>query len=330
MGSASHGSTTNGSASTNGSTGTPTACIDAMIEHLPRHAKTTRERPPHMITTTRRQRLRNFPAAALIMMATTLTACGSSASTGKDTTIQPFDDIRASEVTFEPDPTDPSRHLAHVTTNVPTICAIIWGLDDHLGRFNNSLSMNGTGITQHDVILPDVEPGTTYRYLIEAIAADGTLYRSEMSTFTVQTASAATSAAPITPPGDDITGRATVTNASSEYSIAFAAANAIDGDPATEWATNGDGDDAFITLDLGSVTDVTGVEFVTRSMADGTATTATYTVTIDDGAPLGPFDAATTAHPNPVKITATGRVIRFDIASSSGGNVGATEIRIFG
>ena len=39
------------------------------------------------------------------------------------------------------------------------ICAIVWGEDDSFGRFNNSQSMNGTGIVDHDVVLPEVEPG---------------------------------------------------------------------------------------------------------------------------------------------------------------------------
>lgn len=284
-----------------------------------------------MTTTTRRRPAHTFTAAALIVIiAAALTACGSSANMANDATVRPFDEIRASDVVFEPDPTDPSGQLVHVATNVPTICAIVWGSDDHFGRFNNSLSMNGTGITQHDVILPDVEPGATYHYRIEAIAADGTLYRSAISTFTVPTSPTATTAPSLTPPGADITNQATVIEVSSEYSTAFAATNAIDGNPTTEWATTGDGNDAFITLDLGSVSNITGAEFVTRSMADGTATTSTYTVTIDGGAPLGPFDAATTAHPNPVAIKGTGRVIRFDIVNSTGGNVGATEIRIYG
>jgi hypothetical protein len=64
-------------------------------------------------------------------------------------------------------------------------------------------------------------------------------------------------------------------------------------------------------------------------MADGTAITSTYTVSVDGGPALEPFPAGTLASPRPVAFTGRGRVVRFDIAASSGGNVGAVEIRVF-
>lgn len=60
----------------------------------------------------------------------------------------------------------------------------------------------------------------------------------------------------------------TVADVPSEFNDSFAAANAIDGDLATEWSGQDDGDEAFLTLDLGSTTDITGVAFLTRSIAD--------------------------------------------------------------
>ena len=124
--------------------------------------------------------------------------------------------------------------------------------------------------------------------------------------------------------------RATVVDVSSEFSADFAAELAIDGDTSTEWATDGDGDDGFITIDLGAEHHLTGVEFVTRSMADGTARTGTFTVTVDDDDPVGPFPAATVAEPHVATLDAVGRQLRFAISDSTGGNVGAVEIRVYG
>ena len=115
---------------------------------------------------------------------------------------------------------------------------------------------------------------------------------------------------------------------SSEFSSAFAASNAIDDVGTTEWSSAGDGDDAFITIDLGAASEIAGVEFITRSMLDGTAITTTYKVTVDGDATLGPFSAGTSVEPNFAALIATGRVIRFDVETSSGGNVGAVEIRV--
>ncbi|MFN0090030.1 MAG: hypothetical protein ACKVWR_07155 [Acidimicrobiales bacterium] len=63
---------------------------------------------------------------------------------------------------------------------------------------------------------------------------------------------------------------------------------------------------------------------------DGAAVTERYTVAVDGAASLGPFEAATPARSDVAPMTATGRVFRFDVQTSSGGNVGAIEGRIFG
>jgi hypothetical protein len=241
--------------------------------------------------------------------------------------VRPFAEVQASELVFEADPTDPHRGIFRVTTTEPMICAIVWGEDETFGRLNNSLSMNGTGITQHDVVLPDLEPGVEYRYVVQGTTADGTLYRSAVGSFRIEPR-----AAPATTVdrGDNLALRATVVDASSEFSADFAAELAIDGDTSTEWATDGDGDGGFITIDLGVDRDITGVEFVTRSMADGTARTAMFTVTVDDGDTSGPFPASTVAEPQVAALDVVGRRLRFDISESTGGNVGAVEIRVYG
>jgi hypothetical protein len=254
---------------------------------------------------------------------------GSPAADAVDVTVQPFEDVQAGDMTFEADPSDPTRGIFRVTTTEPMICAIVWGTDESYGRFNNSLSMDGTGIEQHDVILPDVEAGTEYHYVVQGTTADGRLYRSDPATFTIGGDGGPTTTA-VTGLGDNLALDADVVDVSSEFSDAFAAARAVDGDTGTEWATSGDGDEGSITLDLGSAQQVTGVEFVTRSMADGTSITDTYTVTVDDGDTYGPFPAGTVADARVGELDATGRRLRFDIETSTGGNVGAVEIRLYG
>ncbi len=65
-------------------------------------------------------------------------------------------------------------------------------------------------------------------------------------------------------------------------------------------------------------------------MADGTAITDTFTLSVDGADPLGPFPAGTVASPRVADVDVTGEQLRFDVASSSGGNVGAVEIEVFG
>jgi hypothetical protein len=119
-----------------------------------------------------------------------------------------------------------------------------------------------------------------------------------------------------------------VIGVSSEYSASFAAANAIDENPDTEWSSKGDGNGAFITLDLGAPRRIAAVEFITRSMADGTAITSTYSVTVDGTRTLGPFPAGTRVDPKASAVSVTGRTLRFQVTTSSGGNTGAIEIRV--
>ena len=247
-----------------------------------------------------------------------------------DVAVLPFEQVQASDLVFEPDPADPSRGIFRVTTTEPMICAIVWGVDDSFGRFNNSLAMEGTGITDHDVFLPDIEPGRQYSFVVQGTTADGTLYRSPVGTFRIEPASGDASPATSIPVGDDLTRGATVTGVSSEFSERFAAGNAIDGDPSTEWATAGDGDGGYLELDLGAERRIGAVEFVTRTMADGTATTSTYTVTVDGGDPVGPFTAGTPAQRQVHAVDLTGRTARIQVASSTGGNVGAVEVRLYG
>ncbi len=73
---------------------------------------------------------------------------------------------------------------------------------------------------------------------------------------------------------------------------------------------------------------MTGIGFRTREMSDGTSITETYTVTIDDGETLGPFDAGPGLAVT--DFSASGRVFRFDMETTTGGNTGAVEIEIYG
>ena len=254
-------------------------------------------------------------------------ACSGGADEG--TSVRPFSEVQATEVTFENDPTFPGRGILRVDTTEPMICAIVWGETEDLGNFNNSLDMNGTGIVEHDVLLPGAEAGKTYFDRLQGSAADGVLYQSELLTFTL-------------PPGDgtttdndaddhciNVAERATIIEVSSEFSESWSGANAFDGDLNTEWSSAGDADEAFITIDLGSGQEIAGVEFLTRTMADGSATTETFFVVVDDGDRLGPFVAGNPANPVLNEVSFTGQLLRFEVHDTTGGNTGAIEIRAF-
>lgn len=179
--------------------------------------------------------------------------------------------------------------------------------------------MDPEGHSEHRVVLSELDPDTEYQYRLQGVGSDGRLYRSEV--FIFRTPAAAESGF-----GSNLALEATVADASSEFSDTFSAANAIDGDLGTEWSSRGDGDNAYITIDLGSETEVGAVVFRTREMSDGSAITRSFTVTVDDGEILGPFPVGI----EPIPVELKGTVLRFDVAESTGGNTGAVEIKVYG
>jgi len=125
--------------------------------------------------------------ANLIIAAGAFALIAAACSGGSDgeASVRPFSEVQATDATFENDPTFPGRGILRVDTTEPMICAIVWGETEDLGNFNNSLDMNGTGIVEHNVMLPGAEAGKTYFYRLQGSAADGTLYQSELLTFTL-------------------------------------------------------------------------------------------------------------------------------------------------
>ncbi|MEA3502859.1 MAG: discoidin domain-containing protein [Actinomycetota bacterium] len=252
-----------------------------------------------------------------------------SAGSDDSAAVRPFSEVQATDAVFENDPTFPGRGILRVDTTEPMICAIVWGETEALGHFNNSLDMNGTGIVEHNVLLPGAEAGGTYFYRLQGSAADGTLYQSELMTFTLPPSDEASSGDGAAEHGVNVAEGATVVEVSSEFSSSWSGANAVDGDLNTEWSSAGDAGDAFITIDLGSAQEIAAVEFLTRTMADGSATTQTFFVVVDDGERLGPFQAGNPANPVLNDVSFTGTVLRFEVEESTGGNTGAIEIRAF-
>lgn len=277
-----------------------------------------------------RLRTRLLLALSAITAATLLAACGDDEGNEAPADVRPFSEVQATDFVFETDPSDPNRGIFRMETTEPMICAIVWGETEELGNFNNSLAMSGTGIINHDVFLPGAEPGTTYYFRVQGSTADGTLYQSPLETFELEGEPAAAPSSSL--PGGlgaNLAIDGEVTEVSSQFSDAWAGANAIDDDLSTEWSSQGSGDDAFIVVDLGAVQAIAGLEYLTRSMADGSAITTTFSVVLDGGERLGPFEASTPAESLVHAVDVEAQELRFEVENSTGGNTGAIEVRIF-
>jgi hypothetical protein len=250
-----------------------------------------------------------------------LAGCGGPASTQNTASVHNFHLIEVGKPHVQV-AADGRSAIVQVETNPPTVCAIAYGKTSALGSIADDPDMGGTAISRHTVILSRLTPGTTYRFLLTATDAQGLVFQTpDVTTFTTPRQRGG--------PGLDIAIGAKIVAVSSQYSNAYRAANAVDGNLSTEWSSDDDGDRAFITIDLGRQHKITGISFITRAMSDGSAITRTFAVVVDGRRRYGPFPAGNPQDPHVVPVSFTARFLRFEVVQSTGGNTGAAEIEVF-
>ncbi len=261
-------------------------------------------------------RFSRYGLGALVGVALTLAGCTSGDGSSA---VEPIAAILASDISIEVDPSGTAATFT-VDTTIPVACSVVYGTDGSFGSLAVDNDMQGGAHEDHGPLLSGLTPDTEYQYRLQGSDEAGTLYRSDVMTF--RTPAAVESAI-----GSNIATAATVTAASSSFSDEFTPERAIDGDLATEWSTAGDGDDAWIEIDLGQPREITGVAFRTRQMSDGTAVTDTFTITVDDDTTFGPYPTGTDATAFDEAVTT--RIVRIDAEQTTGGNTGASEIEIY-
>jgi hypothetical protein len=263
---------------------------------------------------------RHLASFVALPAAVALVLSGCSATTS-DQTVLAAEDVFVEAPVVVPDVSGTSATL-QVSTELEMACAVVFGTDEQLGDgIATDADMGGGAHTDHQAVMTGLQPDTEYYYRVQGSGADGNLYRSELMTFRTPPADE------VAVPGENVAVGVEVVAVSSEFSDAFAAGNAVDGDPATEWSSAGDGDDASLTIDLGRAVDVVGLALRSRSMSDGSSVVETFTVTVDDGERYGPFDAGTAL--TVAEVAFTGQVLRIDAEATTGGNTGAAEVEVY-
>lgn len=240
--------------------------------------------------------------------------------------LRPLDEILAGPVGIA----DLSAEAAtvRVQTSKPVMCSVVYGIDDRYGSQSTDPDMGGQPHTDHRAPLRGLPPDSVIHYRIQGAAPDGAIYVSRDLTFQTPPSGAAAGARRNLA---SLQAGARIAEASSVFgsSPAWKAENAIDGDPRTEWSSQGDGNRAFLTVDLGKVTEVAEVGAWTRTMGTS-AQISSFRVVGDGGIIAGPFDLpdALRLHSFPVRLTT--RLLRFEVVSSSGGNAGFVEVGAYG
>lgn len=262
-------------------------------------------------------------------LAAVVSGCSDSDSAaGRDTDAElSFADLRVEDI-------GASRAVVRFTTSRPTTCeAEYGGGPDTLDQVAVDPAMGpGAFALDHEVALEDLVPGTVYYYRARALDAAGQTFYSDVQQFTTATA-------PLVELVNfaNLSEGATIIGVSSNFGGAgngdtWGANLAIDGAMATEWATHGDGDDAWIELHLGIQRALTRFEFRSRRMPDGSSIITSVQLRFDGADLLGPF-----ATPDPDVVygfdfasPVSTRTVRVEAVTSTGGNTGAREIRLLG
>lgn len=210
-------------------------------------------------------------------------------------------------------------------TAAPAFCQVNYGPSPQYGQMRR-MTMSGP-MTDHRILLPGLQPDTLYHVRLTAVDVGARVYQSGDLTFKTLPAAAGR------PKGQNLaslSAGAKVIGVSSNYggediASTYGANNAIDGDPATEWSSNGDGDKAWIEIELARSYRITAIGFWTRTMGTS-AQIRQFEVVAGGKTRLGPFTLGDAGGIHYFRVNVTAKRLRFNVRKSSGGNTGAVEI----
>jgi len=255
-------------------------------------------------------------------IASLLIGCGGEEAAGPIV----FEDLRIEELSSD-------RAVARFTTSVPTECEIEYGIEIStmdLSAVDPDMEEGELAI-DHNVAMEDLEAETMYFWRARATNADGVTEYSEALSFT--TLSTDDPTAGLTNVATMAQG-ASIAEVSSNWggsiSGSFGANLLIDGMMSSEWSSAGDGDDAYVTVDLGQSRKLELVGYRSRKMSDGTSIVTSIEI-MAGGNTYGPFST-----PDPdqryvfeLDPPAQDDQVRLNVVTSSGGNTGGKELQLY-
>ena len=257
----------------------------------------------------------------LIVIATSvLAACGSAV----------FDGM----VVEGPTVVEITAHSASIeaTTADGTVCAIAFGPTTEYGRVATDLDMSSGGHQRHRPVLTGLQPDTLYHFKFGGIGPDATVFESNDRTFRTLPED------PSAEVRDQHANLALLSNGARVVAVssvfggdedAWGANHAIDASASTHWATEGDGDGAWIEIELADETRISEIGFWTRTMG-ATAQIFAFRVVTDRGETHGPFELTDAPSMNYFLVDFTAQRLKFEAVKTSGSNTGVVAIAVYG
>ena len=241
--------------------------------------------------------------------------------------------LAAEDVINEPiqitDVSDTSAQL-DATTSLPMACVFVYGETPEFGQMALDSLMGAAAHQEHAIILTGLEPDTEYFYRVQGSDEAGNLYMSETYSFRTLPASETTTSNLLSSDNG-----AALIGYSSVYGDGpidgqWGVTNALDDNPLTQWSSAGDGDNAWLEVELAQRSRISEVVFWTRAMSNNTAQIFSFTITTETGDVYGPFELPDAAQSYTFDVEIMAERLRFDVESSSGGNTGAVDIAVYG
>jgi hypothetical protein len=217
-----------------------------------------------------------------------------------------------------------------ITTTVPVACSIVYGTTPEFGSLAVDLDMEGGTHTNHNPLLLNLEPETTYYFRVQGTDDFGVIYLSNVMTFTTPPQHVVENLNLASPEmGAEIVGYSSAFSG-ADLEERWGALSAVDGSGNSAWSSAGDGDEAWIEIRLARRSQIDRIEYWSRAMSDGSSQVFEFTITTDDGTVHGPFTVpdADQAYAFDVDFQTTS--LHFDVVRSSGGNTGAVEFGVYG
>ena len=217
-----------------------------------------------------------------------------------------------------------------IETSIPVACTLVYGTTPEFGHLTLDQDMAGGTHSEHSPLLNGLEPETEYFFRVQGVDDEGTIYISEVMTFTTPPRDTSLTENLLSPDRGAEVLRVSSNWRNQSNEGVWGIMSALDDDPNTAWSSDGDGDSAWVEIQLGQRSRIDRVEFWSRFMSDGSAQIFEFTVTTDSGEMYGPFTLPDYEQAYDFEVEFEAESLRFDVVDSSGGNVGAVEIAVYG